>query len=240
MRTRRACRAGSGGPAHPGRGSRTAADPEFGGCATTSARPSTHWRWRRRSSPSSTWRPAGSGWRYRRSPTPTRCRAARGDRLPGSRTHLRGLEHGDSWRNLLAPLVHNADDVVGLLLGDKRSPPTDIPAAVQLGLRMLRQGTPAWGSLRGEDARALFTGVAAHTISRMPSFVAAGAGLMLATLAHTAAGWCRWRQPGDRRRADRRPQGARRCPAHRVRGGRTTVGRGPLRHRAHRPARHLR
>lgn len=99
-----------------------------------------------------------------------------------------GLEHGDSWRNLLAPLVHNADDVIGLLLGDKRSLPTDIPAAVQLGLRMLRQGTPAWGSLRGEDARALFTGVAAHTISRMPSFVAAGAGLMLATLAHTV-GW---------------------------------------------------
>jgi hypothetical protein len=84
-------------------------------------------------------------------------------------------------------LVYNADGVVGLLLGDKRSLPTDIPAAVQLGLRMLGQGTPAC-SLRGEDARALFTGVAAHTISRMPSFVAAGAGLMLATLAHTV-GW---------------------------------------------------
>ena len=99
-----------------------------------------------------------------------------------------GLEQGASWRSLLAPLVRNSDDVVGLLLGDKRSLPTDIPAAVQLGLRMLRQGTPAWGSLQGEDARALFTGVAAHTISRMPSLVAAGAGIMLATLAHTV-GW---------------------------------------------------
>ncbi|HEY1440466.1 MAG TPA: NAD(P)/FAD-dependent oxidoreductase, partial [Mycobacterium sp.] len=39
-----------------------------------------------------------------------------------------------------------------------------------------------------EDARALFTGVAAHVISRMPSMTAAGAGLMLATLAH-AVGW---------------------------------------------------
>ena len=99
-----------------------------------------------------------------------------------------GLEQGASWRSLLAPLVRNADDVVGLLLGDKRSLPTNIPATVQLGVRMLRQGTPAWGSLQGEDARALFTGVAAHTISRMPSFVAAGAGIMLATLAHTV-GW---------------------------------------------------
>ncbi len=99
-----------------------------------------------------------------------------------------GLTDGGSWRRLLGPLTTNADDVVGLLLGDKRSLPTDIPAAVHLARRMLEQGTPAWGSLRGEDAQALFTGVAAHTISRMPSFVAAGAGLMLATLAHTV-GW---------------------------------------------------
>ena len=77
---------------------------------------------------------------------------------------------------------------MAFLLGDKRSLPPDIPAAVLLGQRMLEQGTPAWGTLRGEDARALFTGVAAHTISQMPSLVAAGAGLMLATLAHTV-GW---------------------------------------------------
>src|ERR1700743_528623 len=54
---------------------------------------------------------------------------------------------------------------------------------------MLAQGAPARGSpagmLNGEDGRALFTGVAAHVISRMPSFAAARAGLMLATLAHS-------------------------------------------------------
>jgi phytoene dehydrogenase-like protein len=99
-----------------------------------------------------------------------------------------GLQHGDSWRHLLGPLVADAHNVVGLLIGDKRSIPTAVPAALHLGLRMLEQGTPAWGSLRGDDARALFTGVAAHTISQMPSFVGAGAGLMLATLAHTV-GW---------------------------------------------------
>ena len=99
-----------------------------------------------------------------------------------------GLQDGDSWRHLLGPLVADAHDVVGLLIGDKRSITTDVRAAVQLGRRMLEQGTPAWGRLRGEDARALFTGVAAHTISPMPSFVGAGAGLMLATLAHTV-GW---------------------------------------------------
>jgi phytoene dehydrogenase-like protein len=98
------------------------------------------------------------------------------------------LADGASWRRLLGPLVTDSPAVVGLLLGDKRSVPSSLPSALRLGLRMLAQGTPAWGSLVGEDARALFTGVAAHVISRMPSMTAAGAGLMLATLAHSV-GW---------------------------------------------------
>lgn len=100
-----------------------------------------------------------------------------------------GLADGDSWRHLLGPLVARGKEVVEFLIGDKRSLPPDIPAAALLGQRMLEQGTGAWNStLRGDDARALFTGVAAHTISRLPSLVAAGAGLLLATLAHTS-GW---------------------------------------------------
>ncbi|ORW34006.1 dehydrogenase [Mycobacterium paraense] len=98
------------------------------------------------------------------------------------------LERGSSWRRLLGPLVEHSEDVVGLLLGDKRSVPRSLPSALRLGSRMLTQGTPAWGILAGEDARALFTGVAAHVLSRMPSLTAAGAGLMLATLAHSV-GW---------------------------------------------------
>jgi len=98
------------------------------------------------------------------------------------------LSDGASWRRLLGPMVDHADAAVGFVLGDKRSLPPNLVVAARLGLRMLAQGTPAWGSLRGEDAQALFTGVAAHTISRMPSLTAAGAGMMLATLAHTV-GW---------------------------------------------------
>ena len=99
------------------------------------------------------------------------------------------LSDGESWRRLLGPLVEHDTAVLKVLLGDKRSiPTTDLIAAVQVGRRLLEQGTPAWRMLGGVDARALFTGVAAHTISRMPSLVSAGAGLMLATLAHTV-GW---------------------------------------------------
>ena len=98
------------------------------------------------------------------------------------------LENGASWRRLLGPLSAGSEGVVGLLLGDKRSIPPSLPAALRVAPRLLAQGSPAWNTLAGEDARALFTGVAAHTISQMPSLVAAGAGLMLATLAHSV-GW---------------------------------------------------
>lgn len=98
------------------------------------------------------------------------------------------LDHGGSWRRLLEPMARQDDAVVGFLLGDKRSIPSHPVTVARLGLRMLAQGTPAWGLLRGDDARALFTGVAAHTISPMPSLTAAGAGMMLATLGHTV-GW---------------------------------------------------
>lgn len=98
------------------------------------------------------------------------------------------LSDGASWRHLLGPLAERSPGVVGLLLGDKRSIPPDLLASVQVARRILEQGTPAWGLLRGADARALFSGVAAHVISPMPSLVCGGAGLMLATLAHSV-GW---------------------------------------------------
>ena len=98
------------------------------------------------------------------------------------------LSGGASWRRLLGPLTSRSRAVVELMLGDKRSVPGDLGAAVHVAARMLAQGSPAWGVLRGEDARALFSGVAAHTISRMPSLVSAGAGLMLAMLGHSV-GW---------------------------------------------------
>lgn len=98
------------------------------------------------------------------------------------------LEHGASWRRLFGPLTEHVDGVLGFFLGDKRSLPPDLITTVRAGLRVLAQGSPAWGVLRGEDARALFTGVGTHAISRMPSPVNSGAGIMLGTVAHTA-GW---------------------------------------------------
>lgn len=98
------------------------------------------------------------------------------------------LDDGTSWRRLFGPLTDHVDGVLGFFLGDKRSLPPDLLTTVRTGLRVLAMGSPAWNLLRGEDARALFTGVGVHAISTMPSPVNSGAGLMLATVAHTA-GW---------------------------------------------------
>lgn len=98
------------------------------------------------------------------------------------------LDDGASWRRLFGPLTEHVDGVLGFFLGDKRSLPPELVTTVRTGLRVLAQGSPAWGLLRGEDARSLFTGVGTHAISRMPSPVNSGAGLMLGTVAHTA-GW---------------------------------------------------
>jgi len=99
-----------------------------------------------------------------------------------------GLSDGGSWRRLLGPLTTNADDVVGLLLATNvRFPPTCPPRSTWLGgcsSRVPRRGGHCAARMPGRCSPAF----AAHTISRMPSFVAAGAGLMLATLAHTV-GW---------------------------------------------------
>ncbi|MBX7450255.1 NAD(P)/FAD-dependent oxidoreductase [Mycolicibacterium sp. 3033] len=98
------------------------------------------------------------------------------------------LYGGTSWRRLFGPLTDHVDGVLGFFLGDKRSLPPDLLTTMRTGLRVLAMGSPAWGLLRGEEARALFTGVGVHAISTMPSPVNSGAGLMLGTVAHTA-GW---------------------------------------------------
>ena len=127
-------------------------------------------------------------WR-RKCPTPTRCPTGppRSAYRSLDRTCAE-LDDGASWRRLFGPLTEHVDGVLGFFLGDKRSLPPDLVTTVRTGLRVLTQGSPAWGLLRGEDARALFTGVGAHAISTMPSPVNSGAGLMLGTVAHTA-GW---------------------------------------------------
>ena len=100
---------------------------------------------------------------------------------------------GDRWRALLGPLVRRWESVVDVALGDMRSLPPHLlragSAAALLGAAVLEQGGPGWNlRWRTEEAAALLTGVAVHAIAPPRGLGPAGAGLVLAVLAH-AVGW---------------------------------------------------
>ncbi len=96
---------------------------------------------------------------------------------------------GDAWRSLLGPLAEHQHGVLELAMADHRHVPGDLLTALRFTLRVLEQGTPAWGLRFHEDAApALITGAAMHAIDRMPSLGSSGGGLMLAAMAH-GTGW---------------------------------------------------
>ncbi|MBF6327185.1 phytoene desaturase family protein [Nocardia transvalensis] len=96
---------------------------------------------------------------------------------------------GAAWRRLFAPLARHWQGVVELAMSDLRHPPLDLSAGVRFGRRLLEQCSPLWNLRFREDAAAaMLTGIAAHAIIPPRSFSAAGAALMLGTLAHVD-GW---------------------------------------------------
>ncbi|GAA2046080.1 NAD(P)/FAD-dependent oxidoreductase [Agromyces tropicus] len=96
---------------------------------------------------------------------------------------------GRAYRRLLGPLVAHERAVTEFTGSTLVRVPRHPVTAARFGLRALEQGGPAWGlRFRDEVAPAMLTGVAAHTIRRLPSVASAGAGLVLAMHAH-ARGW---------------------------------------------------
>lgn len=96
---------------------------------------------------------------------------------------------GAAWAALFRPLVENVDAIAEISGSALLRLPRHPRALVQLGLRVLEQGTPDWNSrFREFAAPALLTGVIAHAIRPLPSLAAAAAGIVLATHAH-ARGW---------------------------------------------------
>lgn len=96
---------------------------------------------------------------------------------------------GVAWRRLMAPLVSRSRTLVDFMLSSQRSVPTNPALMAGLAQRVLRLGTPLYGrQFVGDEAAALFAGVAAHTIGALPSPVSAAVGLLLGHLAH-GSGW---------------------------------------------------
>ncbi|GAB2569017.1 phytoene desaturase family protein [Leucobacter ruminantium] len=100
-----------------------------------------------------------------------------------------GLD-GAAYARFYRPLLRRLEGVVDFALGGSMvRVPRDPIAAVLTGLRTFEQGTPLWNlRFREEAAPALISGVAAHSIGRMPNLATAAVGTVLGALAHTV-GW---------------------------------------------------
>lgn len=97
---------------------------------------------------------------------------------------------GAAYSRYYRPLLKRLGGVIDFALGPTMlRAPRDLLATAATGLRTFEQGTPLW-NLRFNEAAApaLISGVAAHSIGRMPNLATSGVGVMLGTLGH-ATGW---------------------------------------------------
>ncbi len=96
---------------------------------------------------------------------------------------------GAAWRRLYAPLVQQADTIVAETLGPIK-PYTRHPLTLsRFGLLAVRSATGlARARFEGERARALFAGLAGHSILPLERSPTASFGLLLGMMAHVA-GW---------------------------------------------------
>jgi phytoene dehydrogenase-like protein len=94
----------------------------------------------------------------------------------------------DAWRRLIGPLVRSSDDLLAAALAPP-FPPRHPLVLARLGRTGLRSAAGlARSRFDGERARALFAGLAAHSMLPLRARASASFGLMLAVVAH-AFGW---------------------------------------------------
>ena len=109
------------------------------------------------------------------------------ERSPEAATPTLG-EDDERWRRLFAPLVRDSDSLLDEILAPLHVPAHPLTLA-RFGLRALLPATTvARSSFRGARARALFAGLAAHSMLPLVRPPSAAFGLMLGLLGH-AVGW---------------------------------------------------
>jgi phytoene dehydrogenase-like protein len=100
-----------------------------------------------------------------------------------------GDADGRAWRRLFGPLVRDAGKLGPEILRPVVHPPRHPLALARFGLPALRSARGlARGRFRDEAARALFAGIAAHSMLDLDRPLSASFGLVLGTYAH-ASGW---------------------------------------------------
>lgn len=95
----------------------------------------------------------------------------------------------EAYRRLLEPFATNWDKLSQDILGPFPFPPRHPFLTARFGLSGLRSASGLMRSrFKGERARALFAGIAAHSIMPLENWITASAGMLLALLGH-AVGW---------------------------------------------------
>jgi phytoene dehydrogenase-like protein len=94
---------------------------------------------------------------------------------------------GEAYRKLMTPLVERSGELEPFLLGRSPIPRRPLPAA-RFGLLGLRSAVGLADRFEGERGRALFAGLAAHSIQDLYRPPTASFGLVLGLFAHTH-GW---------------------------------------------------
>jgi phytoene dehydrogenase-like protein len=96
---------------------------------------------------------------------------------------------GAAYRRLMGPLVAHADDLLADLLGPLPLPPRHPLLLARFGLNAWRSARGlARAEFRGERARAIFAGLAAHAMLPLDQMATAAFGMVLGVTAH-AVGW---------------------------------------------------
>lgn len=97
-------------------------------------------------------------------------------------------EDRSSYQRLMAPIVENIDDYVQSALGPVTIPPKHIGAFTRLGVLGGMPVALLAKRFQTEEAKALFSGIAAHAIAPFHGLATSAVGLMLGAIAHSH-GW---------------------------------------------------
>ena len=98
-------------------------------------------------------------------------------------------EDGPAYQRLFQPLIDEAGPLMALVLGPVTRPPRHPVLAMRFGLPAMRSATGlARARFRGDPARALLTGLSAHSMVALERPLTAAFGLVLGVTAH-AYGW---------------------------------------------------
>ncbi|HUZ19177.1 MAG TPA: NAD(P)/FAD-dependent oxidoreductase [Acidimicrobiales bacterium] len=93
-----------------------------------------------------------------------------------------------AYRRLFGPTARHLDDVAGTVLSSMRAVPRHPLRMAAFGSVALRSASSVTRRFQTEEARAMFAGVAAHSMLRLDRPVTGGIGLFLGSLAH-GVGW---------------------------------------------------